>query len=218
MNKRVAKILADKRFFELGIKIAAGRFIPVYWNPKKSLSNPKVLKVIAQELAKTIKKIRPKIEVIAGGATGGISLAAAAALELGLPWVYIRAQKKGYSTNVLVEGDYKKGARAVLLDDVMATGASKEMFIKNAQGQLVIKDLIVVLDDTDNQPPVWLKKQGIRFQSLFTKSQRDKFFYQLGFLDDEAYAVTRAYVADRDNWFKDKKVWQQFQKLKKHGL
>jgi len=119
MNKKAAKILAQEKFYQLGIKVQTGRLSAIYWDPKAAMSDPKVLKVIAKEFAKIIRNIKPRIEVVAGGATGGISLAAATAMELKLPWVYIRNQAKDYSTKKLVEGDYPKNANTILLDDVI---------------------------------------------------------------------------------------------------
>ncbi|MBU0613390.1 hypothetical protein KKB10_05275 [Patescibacteria group bacterium] len=108
MNNKAIEVLAQERFYTTGVKIKAGRIVPIYWDPKAALSYPVVLKTIAQEFARIIKKIKPKIEVIAGSETGGISLAATTAMELNLPWVYIRKKSKGYSTDALVEGIYRK--------------------------------------------------------------------------------------------------------------
>ncbi|MDP3244569.1 MAG: hypothetical protein Q8M83_02830 [bacterium] len=215
LNFRVARVLANKKFYQTGIKIQVGRFVPIYWNPKGALSDPYVLKIVAEEFAKVIKKIKPRIEVIAGGATGGISLAAATALEAHLPWVYIRAQPKGYSTNVLVEGSYKKGDRAILLDDVIATGAGKEIFIKNAEGQLKIKHIAVVLDDTGGNYPAWLKDKKIKLIPMFTKKERDHFFRKIGFFSQAALDLESAYEKNRDGWQKDKATWQKFLELKR---
>ena len=218
MNKRVANILADKRFYELGVTISMGRFIPVYWNPKRPLSHPEILSVVSEEFVELIKKIKPRIEVVAGGETGGISLAAATALKAGLPWVYIRKKSKGYSTDVLVEGDYRRGARAILLDDVIANGASKKIFLDNVRGKLVIKDIAVILDDTGGRYPTWMKRQGVYIHSLMRKDERDKYYHQSGFFNDDMYEVAQAYHRDRDNWANNKVLYKKFLKLKQKGF
>ncbi|MFH0853056.1 MAG: phosphoribosyltransferase family protein [bacterium] len=216
MNLRVAKAMLNYKYYDFGVKIQVGRLIPVYANPKLCLSDPKILKVVAQEYAKVIKKIRPKIKVIAGGESGGISLAAVTALELNLPWVYIRKKAKGYSTNVLVEGDYQKGDRAVLVDDVIATGSSKELFIMNAKNKLVIKDIIVILGDNNGDYPAWIKKRKIRVYEMFMKKDRDKYLHQVGFFNDNTYKLEQAYGADRDHWQDNPDNWKLYQKVKKH--
>ncbi|MFA6272381.1 MAG: phosphoribosyltransferase family protein [Patescibacteria group bacterium] len=215
MKNEVIKILAQKRFYVPGVKIQADRIVPIYWDPKAALSDPVVLKAVAQEFARIIRNIRPKIEVIAGGATGGISLAAATALETKLPWVYIRKKTKGYSTDSLIEGAYSKGARAVLVDDVIATGASKEIFIKNVKGKLNIQEVLVILDDTGGKYPGWISKRKIKFEALFNKKNRDHYFRKIGFFSEIAWALEQAYEADRDNWHKDKNIWKNFLDWKK---
>jgi len=216
MNTRVTRALTDYKYHQLGVKIQVGRFIPVYVNPKLWLSDPKILKIVAQEYAKVIKKIRPKIKVIAGGESGGISIAAATAMEANLPWAYIRKKSKGYSTDVLVEGYYKKGSRAVLVDDVIATGNAKELFIKNAKGELVIKDIIVILDDSDGNYPAWIKKRRIKVYSMHKKKDRDNYLHKIGFFNDDTYKLEQAYGADRDHWQDDPENWQLYKKVQKH--
>jgi orotate phosphoribosyltransferase len=166
--------------------------------------------MVARELAEIIRIIKPKIEIIAGGETGGIGLAAAIALETKLPWVYIRKKAKGYSTDSLIEGIYSKGARAVLVDDVIATGASKEIFIENVRGELNIQKIIVILDDTGGKYPEWISRRKIKFEALFNKKDRDLYFRKIGFFSEVVWELEQAYEADRDNWHKDKKIWKKF--------
>jgi orotate phosphoribosyltransferase len=78
-------------------------------------------------------------EHLVGLATAGIPLAAAAALQLGIPMCYTRklpgirglddleTRPKDYGDHSMVEGDLSDGARVVMIDDVSAQFTSKQI-------------------------------------------------------------------------------------------
>jgi uridine monophosphate synthetase len=62
---------------------------------------------------------------IAGVPYAGLPLAVAASLAGGVPLVYPRREEKGYGTNRRIEGLFQPGERVVVVDDMVADGASK---------------------------------------------------------------------------------------------
>jgi orotate phosphoribosyltransferase len=217
MNTNLLSALAISKAIRLGVKTGPGRIIPVYWDPKAALSQPETLRAVIKALAEIINELG--VKVIAGGETGGISLAAGLALETNLPWVYIRKKPKGYSTNLLVEGSYDINAPTVLVDDVVATGMGKEEFIINANGLLDIKHLVVVFDDSDQIYKTTLKQRGINFYSLVTFEEFVEYLHQTSVISNTWYDFAKAYIKDRDNWQNDKTLWQRFMdQVKNEGI
>lgn len=65
-----------------------------------------------------------KPDIIAGVATGGIPQGALVAQELGVPFVYVRSEKKSHGLNNQVEGIVPTGSSVVVVEDLISTGKS----------------------------------------------------------------------------------------------
>ena len=66
----------------------------------------------------------PEAGVIAGVATGAIAHGVLVAQELGLPFIYVRSAPKEHGLTNQVEGDYEKGQKVVVIEDLISTGGS----------------------------------------------------------------------------------------------
>ena len=75
---------------------ASGLKSPIYCDNRVTLSYPAVRTYIRQQFVETIMQNFGKPDVIAGVATGGIAQGALVAQELGLPFVYVRSEKKSH--------------------------------------------------------------------------------------------------------------------------
>lgn len=192
MANKLLEILTPTEAIKFNIKTGAGRMVPVYWDPKVALSNPVALRLVAKEFSKIAR--HNEIELIAGGETGGISLAAVTALYSGLLWVYIRKHAKGYSTNSLIEGGFKKDAKTILLDDLLATGQGKDEFFRNASNKLDIKTLAVILDDSAGDYIKSLQKRKIKFVSLFKMRNLLDCLYKTGKINSLRYQKGLDYI------------------------
>jgi len=80
--------------------------------------------MIRDAYVKIIRDKFPDVEVIAGVATGAIAQGALVADKLDLPFIYVRAERKEYGLKKIIEGDYKKGQKVVILEDHISTGGS----------------------------------------------------------------------------------------------
>ena len=61
---------------------------------------------------------------MAGVATGAIAQGALVADELGLPYAYVRPKPKDHGMGNQVEGELKKGAKVIVVEDLISTGGS----------------------------------------------------------------------------------------------
>jgi len=97
---------------------------PIYCDNRLALSYPEIRTYIKENLASVIQLHFPKAEYIAGVATAGIPQGALVADLLGLPFVYVRPKPKEHGMGNLIEGKIEKGARVVLVEDLISTGGS----------------------------------------------------------------------------------------------
>lgn len=103
---------------------ASGWKSPIYCDNRKTLSYPEVRSYIKEQFAALIRNKYPDTEVIAGVATGAIAHGALVAQELDLPFIYVRSSAKGHGLENLIEGEYRKGQKAVVVEDLISTGGS----------------------------------------------------------------------------------------------
>lgn len=132
LNNESAKKVAQSLLQIKAIKLqpnqpftwASGWNSPIYCDNRKILSFPKVRTFIRQQFVEAIKEHYPKVEVIAGVATGGIAIGALVAEEMGLPFVYIRSAAKGHGMQNLIEGEVPTDKNVVVVEDLISTGGS----------------------------------------------------------------------------------------------
>jgi len=103
---------------------ASGRKSPIYCDNRKTLSYPAIRTYIRQEYINTINKSFGRPDVIAGVATGGIAQGALIAQDMGLPFVYVRAEAKKHGLSNMIEGVLEKGQSVIVIEDLISTGGS----------------------------------------------------------------------------------------------
>lgn len=128
LEKNIAKKLLQIKAVKLQpnnpFTWASGWKSPIYCDNRKTLSYPEIRTYIKNEIAEIIRKKYPKVEVIAGVATGAIAQGALVAEALGLPFIYIRPTPKGHGLENLIEGDLRPGQKVVVIEDLISTGGS----------------------------------------------------------------------------------------------
>ena len=103
---------------------ASGWKSPIYCDNRKSLSFPLVRDLIKTEMCNAISASFPKANLLAGVATAGIAWGAMAADQLKLPYIYVRPKPKEHGLGNQIEGNYEKGMKVVVIEDLISTGKS----------------------------------------------------------------------------------------------
>ncbi len=127
-----SKILASRLLEVKAIKLqpsdpftwASGWKSPFYCDNRKTLSFPRLRSFVKLELCHLIQEAFPEAEVVAGVATGAIAQGALVADELGLPFCYVRSKAKDHGMQNLIEGELQRGAKVVVVEDLISTGGS----------------------------------------------------------------------------------------------
>ena len=100
---------------------ASGWKSPIYTDNRKTLSFPQLRSFVKLELCHLIQENFPEAEAVAGVATGAIAQGALVAEQLGLPYSYVRPKPKDHGMGNQVEGEIKKGAKVVVVEDLIST-------------------------------------------------------------------------------------------------
>jgi orotate phosphoribosyltransferase len=132
VNKDSALILAGFLLQIKAIKLnpsspftwASGLKSPIYCDNRITLSYHKIRTHIRQEFVNVILEKYEKPDLIVGVATGGIAQGALVAQELGLPFAYVRSEKKAHGLTNQIEGVVETGQTAVIIEDLISTGGS----------------------------------------------------------------------------------------------
>lgn len=103
---------------------ASGWHSPIYCDNRKILSYPEVRKLVYKSFSQIIAEKYPDAEIIAGVATGAIAHGALVAEDMGKPFIYVRSAPKSHGLTNQVEGEYSKGAKVVVIEDLVSTGGS----------------------------------------------------------------------------------------------
>lgn len=128
IDRKVAKALLDIKAVMLRpdepFKWASGWFSPIYCDNRRILSYPELRENICRWMADIITKKFPDVEVIAGVATGAIAHGMLIAHLLNKPFIYVRPKPKDHGTGSQIEGCAEKGAKTVVVEDLISTGSS----------------------------------------------------------------------------------------------
>ncbi len=128
----IKKIFAQKLLAVKAIKLqpnepftwASGWKSPFYCDNRKTLSFPDLRSFVKLELCHIIQEQFPQADAVAGVATGAIAQGALVADQLGLPFCYVRSKAKDHGMQNLIEGQVAKGAKVVVVEDLISTGGS----------------------------------------------------------------------------------------------
>lgn len=220
MNKKAAEALLFKGYFT-ACKLKSPRieYFPLYPDCRKAFSRNKILQIIAKEMAVEVKKTDASL--IASREAAGVPYGVSVANLLGKDFLYIRKRPKGYNTNSVIEGDYKKGQTVTIVDDVMSTGGDKKKLVKELESVgLKVKGVVVVLDayygPKYRKSQQWLRvNKKYKFSTLATWPELMKYAGESKFLSKELCELIIEQINDPFAWQKKSENWKKFKKLAK---
>lgn len=193
LKNRFLKALIDTECFRLGdFTLKSGKKSPFYIDLRRLVSSPEALALAAEAYAHVAEGI--EYERIAGIPAAGLPLATAASLRIGKPMIWPRMPVKEHGTGNRVEGEYLKGERALLLDDLITTGASKLEAADILRGENLIVEDLVVLIERGRQGRRDMDAAGIRLHAFAHVRELFAVCESIGLIDSRRRSELEAYV------------------------
>ncbi|MEA4994606.1 MAG: orotate phosphoribosyltransferase [Oscillibacter sp.] len=103
---------------------ASGIRSPIYCDNRLTLTAPAVRTHVEEGLVSLIRERFCEAEILMGTSTAGIAHAAIVGHLMGLPMGYVRSGHKDHGRGNQIEGRLEKGAKVVVVEDLISTGGS----------------------------------------------------------------------------------------------
>jgi orotate phosphoribosyltransferase len=160
--------LAERCWVTGEFTLRSGTTATTYFDKFLFTSDPVLLGEVAARLAPLVPD---GTELLAGLELGGVPLAAALALETGLPAVYVRCEAKTYGTAKLAEGPDIADRGITIVEDVISTGGQ----VAISAGELRqlgarVDHALCVVDRSGGNTPL-LDDAAIALHALFTSAE-----------------------------------------------
>jgi orotate phosphoribosyltransferase len=176
MVERLIQMIAE-RSFQMSdtpsFKLASGKLSKYYVNCRLVTIDPEGMHLIGNLIYDRIKD--GGIDVIGGPALGAVPIVDAVSMtayqkgKLIKPF-YVREQAKDHGIAKKIEGNIKKGERAVVVDDVITTGASTIRAIESARSEGLVVVKVVTLVDREEGGREEIQRHVEDVESLVTMS------------------------------------------------
>ena len=179
--------------------LTSGKKSPVYVDCRKLVSFPKEREIIINEMSKQIKDIYKGKIIVAGGETAGIPYSSFISQKLKLPMVYIRKQPKGFGKGKLIEGEFRKKSKSILIEDMATDGGSKIHFINSMRkAHLSVKDIFVVFF-YDIYPSAKENMKKMRVNLNYLASWKDILEVSPNYISEKDYINLKKYLENITN-------------------
>lgn len=149
-------------------KLRSGQTSHEYFDKYRFESDPKLLIEIANQMAPLVPK---GTELLAGLEVGGIPIATALSLVIGIPMVFVRKKAKDYGTCKFAEGAEVQGKKVCIIEDVITTGGQVFLSVEDLKSLgAQVENVLCVIDRGENSKSK-MREKGLNLHPLFTKQE-----------------------------------------------
>lgn len=208
LSKQIAKGLLDIGAVKLSIDPpftwTSGLRTPIYCDNRLTISFPNERKQVVEGLKQLITEYNLEFDVVAGTASAAVPWASFVAQDLDLPMVYIKHKSKGYGTNKTIEGTMERGARVLIVEDLISTGGSASRAVQSCRDEYDA-DVVAVLAIFNYQ----FEKAKTAFEEVQTPLYNLTDFSTLVEVATESGNLSLENKETVLNWSKDPDVWSE---------
>jgi orotate phosphoribosyltransferase len=171
MTVDLAAAIRDAALLEGDFVLRSGRRSSYYLDKYRFGTRPDLLRPLGEAIAAAVREHEPEAVRLAAPELGAVALAAAASLELELPFVIVRKQAKEYGTANRIEGPFEPGDCVCLVEDVVTSGgAAIEAVEALREAGLRVSNAVCVVDREEGGADA-LARAAVRLRPLFLASE-----------------------------------------------
>lgn len=169
---RLRDIIAEKSQLAGTFKLASGGTSGFFFDMKPTLMDPEGSNLVAELILDLLKDA--KVDFVGGLELGAVPLATIVAQKSHytgrpIPAFLVRKEPKSRGTERVIEGNIRKGAEVVILEDVTTKGNSALKAVEAVRAEGCSVRLVVTVVDRLDGARDNLKAHGLALSSLFTK-------------------------------------------------
>ena len=150
-------------------ELHSGKISPIYIDLRLLASYPDALRQSAAAYRHILED--QAFDLLAATPLAGLPIGTAISLDMNVPLIYPRQSAKSYGTGKQIEGRWKIGQTAVVIDDLITTGDSLLKGIAFLKAAGIRVQSAVVLIDREQGGKKTLREQGYSLLSAITLSQ-----------------------------------------------
>jgi len=170
----LAAAIREAALLEGDFVLRSGRRSSYYLDKYRFGTRPDLLRALGEAIAAAVREHEPEAVRLAAPELGAVPLAAAASLELELPFVIVRKEAKGYGTANRIEGPFEPDECVCLVEDVVTSGgAAIEAVEALREAGLRVSNAVCVVDREEGGVDA-LARAAVRLRPLFRASELRK--------------------------------------------
>lgn len=180
---------------------ASGIKSPIYCDNRVTLSYPEIRSFVKIALA-TLSEQLDDYDTVAGVATAGIAHGALIADHIEKPFIYVRSKAKGHGRENLIEGDFSKAKKVLVVEDLISTGGSSIQAVDalRAEGMEVVGVIALFSYEFEKAKKnfeaakcPYLTVSG--YSAMLTQAK------ETNYITDEEYATLQDWSQDPAGWY-----------------
>jgi orotate phosphoribosyltransferase len=170
----LAAAIREAALLEGDFVLRSGRRSSYYLDKYRFGTRPDLLRALGEAIAAAVREHEPEAVRLGAPELGAVPLAAAASLELELPFVIVRKEAKEYGTANRIEGPFEQGECVCLVEDVVTSGgAAIEAIEALREAGLRVSNAVCVVDREEGGADA-LARVAVRLWPLFLGSELRK--------------------------------------------
>lgn len=199
LQHRVRSLIV--RLHEIGalkfgdFKMKSGVNSPVYFDLRVIVSFPNVMDSVSKLVWEYCQDARDKYDHICGVPYTALPIASLVSVQSNIPMLIRRKEAKDYGTRKLIEGNFQRGDKCLIIEDVVTTGSSILDTVKDLRNEgLEVCEAIVVVDREQGGVQN-LANHGLKMKFLCTLSQIMNVLCEEGRVTEEVVNQVKNYIS-----------------------
>ena len=159
--------LREHAYLEGDFLLRSGKRSKYYLDKYRFETRPELLRELGQRIVALVREHEPEATRLAAPELGAVTLAAAASLESGLPFLIVRGSAKEYGTMNRIEGAFESGGCVCVIEDVVTTaGALIDAVQALREAGLQVRTAICVVDREEGGAEA-LRHESVELRRIF---------------------------------------------------